>query len=180
MTPAIRGYAAALFEVARAEGALDQVEDELFRFARTVEQSTKLREALHDISLPAEHRASMVAELLGQKASPHTVNLIAFIVASGRVRELSSIVDALVEKAAAERAKALAEVRAAVPLGPEEREKLTAAIRRATGKAVEIKVLVDPSVIGGLLIRVGDQVFDGTVRRRLQLAKERLESAARG
>lgn len=177
VSAAIQGYAAALFEVARAEGVLDQVEDELFRFARTVHQEPKLREALHDINLPPDHRASMVAELLGKKASPHTANLIAFIVQSGRARELSAIVDALVERAAGERAKAVAEVRSPLPLGPDEREKLTAAIKRATGKDVELKVLVDESVIGGLLVRVGDQVFDGTVRRRLRIVQERFAAA---
>jgi F-type H+-transporting ATPase subunit delta len=172
-SPLVRGYAAAVFAVAQAEGALEQVEDELFRFARAVEQQTDLRQALHDPGLPAEHRARMVAELLGGKASPHTSNLISFMIQSGRVRDLSQIVDTLVEMAAAERAKAVAEVRSAVPLGEEQHAKLREAIKRATGKDVEIKLLVDPSVIGGLLVRVGDQVFDGTVRRRLQTVAER-------
>lgn len=170
-----RGYAQALFQVARAEEALEQVEDELFRFARTVERETKLREALTDIALPPEHRARMVGELLGPKASPHTTNIVSFLVQQGRARELPQIIDSLVELAAREREKAIAEVRAAVPLDADRRERLRAAISRATGKQVELKVLVDPSVIGGLLVRVGDQVFDGTVRRRLQTARERLQ-----
>ncbi len=174
MDAMVRGYAAALFEVATAEGVLDQVEDELFRFARTVQQESKLREALQDIALPPELRAKVVGELLGKKTSPHTVNLVQFVIAAGKVRQLSSIVDAFVEKAAAERAKAVAEVRSAVPLGEEQRTQLRDAIQRATGREVELKVLVDPAVVGGLLVRVGDQVFDGTIRHRLQLAKEQL------
>lgn len=169
---AIRGYATALFTVAQAEGALDTVEDELFRFARTMEREIKLRDALIDPSLPVEHRQNLVGELLGGKASPHTVNLISFVISAGRARELPQIIDALVEVAAAERAKAIAEVRSAVPLGEAERIKLRDAIAKATGKQVDVKVLVDPSVMGGLLVRVGDVVFDGTVRRRIQMAKE--------
>lgn len=173
--PRIEGYAAALFQVAKAEGALEWVEDELFRFARTLGQQAALREALTDINLPADHRANMIAELLGTKASPHTVNLIRFVVEQGRARELPAIIDALVALAAAERQKAVAEVRAAIPLDGEQRERLRAALERATGKSVEMKVLVDPSVIGGLHVQVGDTVFDGTIRHRLQRAKAHLE-----
>lgn len=180
MSDLARGYAQALFQIAIAEGALEQVEDELFRFARIVENETRLREALTDISLPPEHRANMVQELLGDKASPHTVNIVSFLVQQGRARDLSKIIDSLVQLAAEERRKAVAEVRSAVPLDADQRQKLKDAIARATGKEVEVKVLVDPAVIGGLLVRVGDQVFDGTVRRRLQLAKEHIGRADHG
>ncbi|MCA1833504.1 MAG: ATP synthase F1 subunit delta [Actinomycetota bacterium] len=172
---AIRGYATALFTVAQAEGALDQISDELFRFARTMEREIRLRDALVDPQLPAEQKSKVVEELLGGKASPHTIGLIGFVIAQGRARELPAIIDALVEVAAEEAQKAVAEVRSAVPLGETERDRLRAAIARATGKHVDVKVLVDPSVVGGLMVRVGDVVFDGTVRRRLQLAKEHLE-----
>lgn len=174
MDATINGYAAAIFEVAKAEDVLDQVEDELFRFARTVEQEAQLREALHNAAIPPETRAKVVAELLGKRTSPHTVNLVQFIITSGRARQLSQIVAALVEKAAEERSRSIAEVRSAVPLGDEQRAALREAIERATGKTVEVRVLIDPAVLGGLLVRVGDQVFDGTIRHRLELAKERL------
>lgn len=173
--PRVQGYAAALLEIAKAEGVLDTVEDELFRFSRTLAQENRLRSALTDIQLPAEHRAAMVSELLGAKASPHTVNLIRFIVEQGRARDLPSIVESLVALAAAERQKAIAEVRSAIAVDGHQREQLRAAIERATGKVVEVKVVVDPSVIGGLLVQVGDVVFDGTIRRRLSLAREGLE-----
>lgn len=171
---AIRGYAKALFTVAQAEGTQEKVEDELFRFARAMEREIKLRDALIDPQLPPEQRQKIVAELLGDRVTPLTINIIGFIIAQGRARELPQIIDALIELAAEERKKAVAEVRSAVPLGEQERVRLREAIARATGKQVEVKVLVDPSVVGGLLVRVGDVVFDGTVRRRLQLAREHL------
>jgi F-type H+-transporting ATPase subunit delta len=180
MSDLARGYAQALFQIARAEGALEQVEDELFRFARMLENENRLREALSDISLPPEHRAKMVEELLGKKASPHTVNIISFLVQQGRARDLPKIIDSLVQLAAEERERAVAEVRTAVPLDDEDREKLLKAITRATGKHVDLKVIIDPDVIGGLLVRVEDQVFDGTVKRRLQLAKERIGRVENG
>lgn len=180
MSDIVRGYAQALFQVAQAEGALEQVEDELFRFARLLENETRLREALTDPTLPPDHRATMVQELLGPKAAPHTTNIVSFLVQQGRARELTKIIDSLVQLAAEERRKAIAEVRSATPLDAEQREKLKEAISKATGKSVELKVLVDPTVIGGLLVRVGDQVFDGTVRRRLDLAKELIGRADHG
>jgi F-type H+-transporting ATPase subunit delta len=169
-----QGYAQALFTVAEAEGALDAVEDELFRFARTIEQESELREALTDIALPAERKRALLTDLLGERASPHTVNLLAFLVESGRTRDLRAIVDRLVELVEERRKRAVAEVRTAVPLTEERQERLASALSKATGKRVEVRVLVDPEVLGGVVARVGDEVFDGTIRRRLELARERL------
>jgi F-type H+-transporting ATPase subunit delta len=170
--PRVQGYAKALFDIAQAEGALEQVEDELFRFARTLENEIRLRDALVDANLPAEQRVKMLNELLGSKASPHTVNLIAFVVQQGRARDLTAIIDSLVELAAQERQRAVAEVRSATPLDAEQRTKLEQALKAATGKDITLKVIVDPSVVGGLVARVGNMVFDASVRRRLELAKE--------
>jgi len=171
--PRIEGYAKALLDVAQAEGVLDQIEDELFRFARTLENEIRLRDALVDPQLPVERRVAMLRELLGVKASQHTVNLIGFVVEQGRARELIQIIDSLVELAAKERQKAVAEVRTAVALDDDQRARLERALRDATGKEITLKIIVDPAVVGGLVARVGDLVFDASVRRRLELAKER-------
>jgi F-type H+-transporting ATPase subunit delta len=171
---AIRGYAEALFSVAEAEEALDVVEDELFRFARALEREQRLRDALTDPVLPAERKRAVLGDVLGERANPHTVNLLRFLVEQGRARDLPAIVDELVALAAERRQAAVAEVLTAVPLDAEHRERLAEALGRATGKRVELKVVVDPSVVGGVVARVGDQVIDGTVRRRLELARERL------
>jgi F-type H+-transporting ATPase subunit delta len=168
----IQGYAAALFQVAQAEGVLEQVGDELFQFARTLNTEIRLRDALIDPALPAEHRGNMIRELLGDKANEHTVNLIAFVVQQGRAREIGPIVDSLVQMAATARNAAVAEVRSAVALDEGQRGRLKAALEQASGKQVEMKVLVDPSLVGGLVARVGDLVFDASVRRRLALVKE--------
>ena len=170
----IEGYARALLDIAQAEGVLDEVEDEMFRFARTLENEIRLRDALIDPQLPVERRVAMLRELLGVKATQHTINLISFVVEQGRARELTQIIDSLVQLAAAERDRAVAEVRTAVPLDDGQRERLARALRDATGKEITLKVIVDPAVVGGLLARVGDMVFDASVRRRLELAKERL------
>ena len=163
----IEGYASALFEIAKAEGTLDEVEDELFRFARTLEANDELRNSLTDEMIPPARRQAVVEDLLGQKASPTTVNLVSFIIGSGRGRDLPAIVNRLVERAAAEKDRAVAEVRTAVPLTEDQQTRLAAALANATGRQIELKVVVDPSVLGGVVAQVGDIVIDGTVRAGL-------------
>lgn len=165
------GYASALFEIAKAEGTLDEVEDELFRFARTLEANDELRNTLTDEMVPAARRQAIVEDLLGQKASPTTVNLVSFIIGSGRGRDLPAIVNRLVERAAAEKDRAVAEVRTAVPLTEDQQTRLAAALANATGRQIELKVVVDPSVLGGVVAHVGDTVIDGTVRAGLDQLK---------
>jgi len=174
MADRIDGYASALFEVARAEGNLDEVEDELFRFARSLEGSDELRNALTDELVPAERRQAIVEDLLGSKASPTTVSLVSLVVGSGRGRDLPAIIGKLVDRAAAEKDRTVAEVRSAIPLTADQQRRLAAALANATGKQVEVKVVVDPSVLGGAVATVGDAVIDGSVRTRLDQIKSLL------
>lgn len=171
----IEGYAAAILEFARAEGELERVGDELFRIARTFESSDALRQALTDPRIPVERKQGVVDDLLGTKALALTKGLVAFVVAAGRATDLPEIADRVVARAAAARDRAVAEVRTAVELDPATLERLTAALSRATGKAVEAKVVLDPSVIGGVVARIGDLVIDGTVSHRLQQLRETLD-----
>ena len=170
----IDGYARALFEIARAEGTLDEVEDELFRFARSYESSEELRKALTDDMIPAAKRQAIIEDLLGGKATTTTVQLVSLVVAGGRSRELPAIIDRLVQRAASSRDEQVAEVRSAVALTPDQQDRLRAALANATGHSVNLKVIVDPSVLGGLVATVGDTVIDGTIRSRLDQLKTRL------
>ncbi|HZY06800.1 MAG TPA: ATP synthase F1 subunit delta [Ilumatobacteraceae bacterium] len=170
----IEGYARGLFEIARAEGTIDEVEDELFRFARSYESSDQLRNALTDEQIPASRRQAIVEDLLGGKVTPTTTQLISMVVGSGRARDLPAIVDKLVARASSAKNLELAEVRSAVPLTPDQETRLAAALANATGKEVNLKVVVDPAVLGGLVATVGDTVIDGTVRTRIEQLKSRL------
>lgn len=173
-TSRVDAYADALFTVAQAEGALAEVEDELYRFARVLEGNDELREVLTDQSMPAERRKGVVADLLGDEASSVTANLVTFIVGAGRARELPAIVDRLVERAATDRNKVVAQVRSAIPLDDSQRARLAESLGAATGKSVEVKVLIDPEVLGGIIAQVGDTVIDGSVRTRLDQLRETL------
>jgi F-type H+-transporting ATPase subunit delta len=173
-SPRVEAYANALLEVSRAEEHLAEIEDELFRFARTFEGSDELRAALTDPALPAQRRVALVEDLLGGKALQTSSALASFIVAAGRAGELPAIIDRFVELAAAEQRRAVAEVRSAIELTPEQTDRLRDALNRATGKDVEVKVVVDPSVLGGIVARVGDLVIDGSVRHRLEQLREQI------
>lgn len=164
-TPA---YAGALFAVARAEGTLGEVEDELFRFAQTLEGSDELREALCDPAIPVARRQQIVEDLLEGKATSTTVALVSMVVGTGHTEELPAIVRELVRMSAAEAGKAVAEVRSAVELTSDQRERLAKALNAATGKQVSLQVIVDPSIVGGIVAQVDDTVIDGSVRRRLE------------
>jgi len=170
----VEAYADALLEVARVEGHLADVEDELFRFARTFEGSDELRLALIDPMLPVDRRVAVIEELLGGKALRISVALASFVVSAGRAGELPEIIDRFVELAAAEHRREVAEVRTALPLTADQLDRMREALNRATGKDVEMKVVVDPSVLGGVVARVGDIVIDGSVRHRLEQLKEQI------
>ena len=170
----VSAYAGALFEIAQAEGSLETVESELFTVARTLESSDELRTTLTDARVPVAGREAIVEKLLGDKAHPTTTALVSFIVGSGRAKDLPAIVDKLVERSTSERGQEVAEVRSAMPLDDDQRTRLAEALGKATGKKVSVKVIVDPSVLGGLVARVGDTVIDGSVRHRLTQLKAAL------
>jgi F-type H+-transporting ATPase subunit delta len=173
-TERIEVYADALFAVARAEGNLSEVEDELFRFARVLQGSDELRDKLTDPHIPAAVRVQIVEDLLGGKAQPSTIGLVSMVVGNGRARELPSIVDRMVSKSAAAADKEVAEVRTAVPLSPDQIARLAQALGKSTGKQVEVKVIIDPTIKGGVIAQIGDTVIDGSVRRRLEQLRNAL------
>ena len=106
--------------------------------------------------------------------SQHTLGLLTFIVTQGRSRQLPQILDELSRMAAEARSSVVAEARTAVPLDERQRRELSDALAKATGKKVELKVIVDPTVLGGVVTKVGDTVIDGSIRHRLEQLKEQV------
>ena len=172
MSDLIQSYAGAFHAVAAAEGNLAAVEAELFAVGQALEANDALRSSLADPAIPAARRQQIVEDLLGGQASATTTGLVSMVVGGGRAADLPAIVRALVERSAASRNHAVAEVRSAVPLTADQTTRLAAALATATGKAVEIKVVIDPSVLGGLVTQIGDTVIDGSVRHRLNQVRE--------
>lgn len=174
MTEKVEEYAAGLAKLADAEGELNRVAGELYQLGRTVESSDELRSTLSDRSIPASRRIGVLEDLLGSNASPVTLNLVSMLVGAGRGNHIGPISDELVRQAAETRGQAVAEVRSAVALNDDQRDRLRSALSNATGMNIDIVVVVDPDILGGVVAQVGDTVFDGSVRTRLEKMKERL------
>jgi F-type H+-transporting ATPase subunit delta len=172
----IDGYAQGVFEIARAEGQLERIEDELLAVSRAFETSADLRSSLTDPQLPLEKKQAIIDELIGGRASSLTVGLVQFLVVQNRASDLPAIAKAVAGAAAASRDRELAEVRSAVPLDDETVQRLTTSLGRATGKKVEVKVVVDPSVIGGIIATVGDTVIDGSIAKRFDSVRQAVRS----
>ncbi len=170
----ISAYAEALLAVARAEGPLDEVEDELFRIAQVIRGNDELADKLADPHIPVATRQQIIIDLLQDKATPVTVNLVSLVVGTGRIRQLPAMVDELLATAARQGDKEVAEVRSAIALTDDQKSRLADALTKATGKSVDVRVIVDPSLKGGVVAQVGDTVIDGSIRRRLEQLKNAL------
>lgn len=166
--------ASTAFGEAEHEGRLDRVEDELFRFGRTLAAEPALRTALDDAALPVERKRALVHDLVAARADPTTVALLEHAVDSPRGRRVAEVIDVLTEIAAERRSELLAEVRTAVPLTAEQDSRLRAALGRLYGRPVRLQEVTDPGVIGGVVVQVGDEVIDGSLASRLAQARRQL------
>ena len=169
----IASYVSAMFEIASATGSIDDVEDDIFRLARAMETNEQLRSSLSDTSLPTERRQKIVEQLLGGKAHNVTVQLVSMLVGTGHIALLPQIADALVKRASSVKQLEVAEVRSAVALTDAQKTRLAEVLGKSVGKPVNLKVVVDPNVIGGIVVTVGDEVIDDSVRTRLDQVKSR-------
>lgn len=172
MSDRVNNYAHAMLAVAEAEDNVDEVSDELFRFARALDGNDELRNALSDQHLEASRRQQIVEDLLGGRASATSVGLVSMVVGAGRAGDLAKIADKLVSLSASRQGREVALVRTAVPLTDDQRNRLVAALTKVHGTDLDIKVQVDPSVVGGVVTQIGDTVMDGTVRTRLSQMRE--------
>ena len=166
--------AEAVLTAAQQQGRLDALEDELFRFSRLVTADPPLRAALTDRALPDDRKAQVIHELLDGKTSTETIDLAQRAVTHPRGRSLEAGLAALAELAAERRQRRVATVTAAVPLTQAQRDQLSASLARQFGHEVHVNVVVDPDVIGGLRIMMGDEVIDGTLATRLGDARRRI------
>ncbi len=170
-----REYARAALSLAQAEGAAADLEGDCRRLGVLLEQEPRLRAALTDPSYPREARERFLEELFRERLHPLTLNFLRFLILQGRAREVASFTEEVLLQAAQARRRVLAEVRTAEPLEEEQRERLVEALEKATGMKVELKEVVERGLLGGVVVKVGDRVFDGSVKGRLGALKEALE-----
>ena len=159
---------------AEKAGRADAFENELFRFERAVAGDPELRDVLTNRYGDPAQRAAVVDRLLQHKARPETVRLARQAVLEPRGRKFGRTIEEYLAVAARRREQITAVVTAATPLDQADEDRLARALSGIYGKPVLLQVVVDPSVIGGLRVRVGDEVIDGTVARKLEGARRHL------
>ncbi|MEH0844328.1 F0F1 ATP synthase subunit delta [Micromonospora sp. CPCC 205711] len=164
----------ALLASADSAGDLGEVEDELFRFGQVVSGQSALSGALADPVAPVAQRAGLVRELLAGKARPVTVRLVEVALGGFGGRSFSGALTRLVELAADRRDRQVAYVTVAAPLSDEEERRLGARLSAMYGREVSVKQTVNPEVLGGVSVRVGSDLYDGTVLRRLNETRNAL------
>ncbi|WP_329138207.1 F0F1 ATP synthase subunit delta [Streptomyces sp. NBC_00670] len=159
---------------AQRNGTLDEVEDELFRFARIVVSSAGLRSALTDSAAPASSKSELLHRLLGGRAKPVTERLVTRLVTAPRGRSLESGLESLSRLAAERRDRMVAVVTSAVPLSDPQKQRLGAALAKLYGRPMHLNLDVDPEVVGGIRVQVGDEVINGSIADRLEDATRRM------
>ena len=159
---------------AQQAGALDDVEDELFRFGRIVASNADLRSALTNRAATTAAKGELLGSLLGGKANAVTERLVARLVTKPRGRSLEAGLESLSTLAAERRNRMVAVVTSAVPLTDVQKQRLGAALAKVYGRQMHLNLDVDPTVLGGISVRVGDEVIDGTIAQRLDEASRRL------
>lgn len=178
MLEAVEGLGAqAAFLLAEGEGRLDAVDDQLFGFSRAVSESADLQMAMTDPSVGPAVKASLVETLLEGRAAPQTTQVLAYAMSHLRGRRAGAVIEDLMDLAAEQRGRSVAEVRVSRPLDDAQATRLAAVLSRLHGRQVRLNVAVDPDVIGGISVRLGSEVIDATVATRIEQARRALAGA---
>ena len=159
--------AAALFTAAEQEDKLDDVEDELFRFGRILDREPQLRAALTDPALPAQRKQELLVALIGGRVHDATRTLVEEVVLHPRGRTIDRGLEEYGRLAAERRARLVATVRTVVPLTEAQEARLAAGLEARLGHPVRLNIEIDPDLVGGISVRVGDELFDGSVAQRI-------------
>jgi F-type H+-transporting ATPase subunit delta len=166
----------AAFGVAEKDGSLDRVEDELFRFGRILDREPELARLLAASTTPAEKRVGLLRDVLGEKVAPVTATLLEQAVRTPRSRNLDVTAEELSELAAARRDRYVAHVRTPVRMTAEQEQRLADSLTRLYGRPISLQVELDPDLLGGLVVRVGGELIDGSVAGRIAAARRNLPS----
>lgn len=172
-----RRYATALYEEADAAGGLEAVDDDVLMLRNSIESNRELSRFFESPVIPQEKKESILQELLGGRVETLTLQFLRLLVQKDRETLTKDILDQYQSLRDDQRGIVDAEVTVARPLADEDRDALVKALEEKTGKDVRLHLEEDSDLIGGLVIRIGDRVFDGSVRRQLNALHDRLQNA---
>ena len=169
---AARRYAEAAFELGRADGTLDRWERDLASL-REVLADEDVRALAEHPAVPYVDKERVLRRLVGN-VSPEALNLVLLMIRRGRPGAIDPMVEHFAALLRRERGVALAEVRTALPLDDQQRDAIVKRLRQLTEQQIEINEVVDESLIGGVTVRIGDRLYDASVRTRLERLRARL------
>lgn len=172
--PIVSAYAESLFRLASAEEIADRVEEELHEVERLYHSNPEMKEFINNPRVKAEGKKDALVELLGDKLSRVLLNHMHLLIDQERGRMLPKVAEEFYRLASESRAKVTAEVITAVPISEGTREKLGETLRKLTKKDVYLRARVDEAILGGAVVRVGDKVFDGSIRSKLNQLKKQM------
>lgn len=164
----------AIAAAAQQQGRLEETEDQVFAFSRVVAGNHDLQRALSNPEATPEARRTLVARLTQGKVTDEALTLLAQVAAHPRRRPFVEAVEEVLETVAALRARSVATVTVAAPLSATQEEALLAKLTGVYGRVLVLNVVVDPSVVGGMRVQVGDEVIDSTVHSRVGELRRRL------
>jgi F-type H+-transporting ATPase subunit delta len=169
-----RRYAAALFETAKARKLVDRVEADLQATVELLSREPALREFLLSPQVLDEHKEEIVNHTLGPRLSPLVVDFIHLLLKKRRFDHLDEIHASLIQFLDEHRGIVKAAVTTSIELKPELRDKLRARLERTTGKTVRLECGLDPGIVGGIVVVLGDQLLDASVRREVERLRDEL------
>ena len=174
--PSSKRYALAIFQIALEQGEIERWQSDL----QALDEALQEREFASFLGMPKvrlDQKVSVIREAFPEM-NPLAQNLLGLLVARGAVDTLPSIRESYGDLLDQHRGLERASVVSAVPLGDEQRERLAQSLRELMGKEIELTATVDPSIVAGMVARVGDRLIDGSARTRLQNLRKSLAEAA--
>ena len=173
-------FAGSLVELAKVGGGLDIVDRDLRLIKETIGGHMDLKRTLSEGELPSENKQAVIDGLFRNKISDVTLNFLQLIVGLGRVELLGEIAESFAARLEAEENKVVAEVTTASPLDVKFSRSLAKKLSLMSGREVTIRSKVDPELVGGILVRIGDKLLDGSVRNQLARMREQMLVDMRG
>ncbi len=175
-----RRYAEAFFSIAQENGKVDEYQQELELVVRTVAESELLKEYLAHLLIPAKEKKEVLNKLFAGQISAHSLNFVALIIDKKRESYLALITEEYIDMADEQRNILSAEMYSAQEISAKDVQTLAKKLSAATGKIVRLNPMVDPTLLGGIKVRIGDQIIDATVAKKLEMLKNQMKQAKIG
>ena len=175
---AARRYAEAAFQVALAENQLDRWQTDLAT-ATAILGQPEAAQVVDNPAVPLDQRLAVTSSLLESRIAPPALRLVNLLVERGRATILSRVAGDFTRQLNAHRGIVMATVTSAVPLTNDETNDIRSRVEAMAGSRVDLQTKVDPAIIGGLTIQVGDRLLDASIRGRLERLRDQLHAGAR-